>query len=379
MTARALDRVQVNLLFGPGLPIPAGREMIESLQQATIREDADGPGGFELTFHIGRRSSLLDLLLSVGTGPVPLMRFVVTVTVGGSSAVLIDGLMTNHRLNSGGSGAGTTLTVMGKDLTAAMDFIEFTGLPYPALPAEGQVALILLKYAFLGIVPKIIPSPLADISLPIDKIPTHQGTDLAHINRLAEETGYVFYLEPGPVPGVSAAYWGPEIKLGPPQPALNVDMDAHTNVETISFSFDNERNRLPMIVIHPKETKIPIPIPVPDVTPLNPPLGALRPIPHGLQMIDSGTKYSPVRAALVALGKAARFSEVVSASGSLDVLRYGRVLRARKLVGVRGAGRQFDGLYYVRGVTHTLERGKFSQSFELSRNGLFSTIPNVPA
>lgn len=379
MSGRAVDRIQINLLFGPGAPVPAGREMIESLQQATIREDADGASGFELTFQVGRRSNLLDLLLSTGTGPVPLMRFVVIVTVGGLSTVLIDGLMTNHRLSAGESGSGMTLTVLGKDLTAAMDFIEFTGLPYPALPAEGQVALILLKYAFLGIVPKIIPSPLVDIPLPVEKIPSHQGTDLAHIRRLAERVGYVFHVEPGPAPGVSAAYWGPEIKAGVPQPSLNVDMDAHTNVDSMSFSFDNERNRLPMITILPKETKVPIPIPVPDVTPLNPPLGALRPVPHGLQMVDGASKESPVAAAMVALAKAARFSEAVSASGTLDVLRYGAVLRARRLVGVRGAGRQFDGLYYVRGVSHTLARGKFTQSFELSRNGLFSTVPTVPA
>jgi hypothetical protein len=61
------------------------------------------------------------------------------------------------------------------------------------------------------------------------------------------------------------------------------------------------------------------------------------------------------------------------------VLRYGRVLKARKLVGVRGAGPAFDGLYYVRGVTHNLKRGEYKQSFTLSRNGLLSTVQQVPA
>ena len=39
------------------------------------------------------------------------------------------------------------------------------------------------------------------------------------------------------MPGTNIAYWGPEIKVGVPQPALNYDMDAHTNVESLSFSF----------------------------------------------------------------------------------------------------------------------------------------------
>jgi hypothetical protein len=68
----------------------------------------------------------------------------------------------------------------------------------------------------------------------------------------------------------------------------------------------------------------------------------------------------------------------VTGSGSLDVLRYGRLLKARQLVGVRGAGMAFDGLYFVKSVTSTMKRGEFKQSFELTRNGLVSITPTVP-
>jgi len=61
------------------------------------------------------------------------------------------------------------------------------------------------------------------------------------------------------------------------------------------------------------------------------------------------------------------------------VVRYGRVLRARQLVGVRGAGAAFDGLYYVKSVTHTIKHGNYKQDFTLVRNGLLSTVPRVPA
>ena len=84
-------------------------------------------------------------------------------------------------------------------------------------------------------VPLIIPSIMIDIPLPIDQIPAQQGTDLQYIRYLAEQVGYVFYIDPGPVPGTSNAYWGPQIKVGPVQPALNVDMDAYTNVESLHF------------------------------------------------------------------------------------------------------------------------------------------------
>jgi hypothetical protein len=59
---------------------------------------------------------------------------------------------------------------------------------------------------------------------------------------------------------------------------------------------------------------------------------------------------------------------VISASGTLDVQRYGQILRARSLVGVRGAGMAYDGHYYVKSVTHNIKRGEYKQSFTLSRN-----------
>ena len=62
-----------------------------------------------------------------------------------------------------------------------------------------------------------------------------------------------------------------------------------------------------------------------------------------------------------------------------DVVRYGHILKARQLVGVRGTGLAYDGLYYVKSVTHKIKRGEYKQSFELSRNGLISTVPRVAA
>jgi hypothetical protein len=68
----------------------------------------------------------------------------------------------------------------------------------------------------------------------------------------------------------------------------------------------------------------------------------------------------------------------VKGRGKLDVVRYGRPLKARELVGVRGAGPAFDGLYFVESVTDDIQRGEYTQSFTLGRNGLVSTTPRVP-
>ena len=78
------------------------------------------------------------------------------------------------------------------------------------------------------------------------------------------------------------------------------------------------------------------------------------------------------------LAEASRSADAVTGDGTLNVTRYGRVLKARQLVGVRGAGLAFDGLYYVNSVTTNIKRGEFKQSFKLSRNALVSITPRVP-
>jgi hypothetical protein len=189
----------------------------------------------------------------------------------------------------------------------------------------------------------------------------------------------VFYLDPGPQAGMSVAYWGPQIKVGPVQPTLAVDADAYSNVEQLQFTFQSDRKVLPIVVIQEPNSKLSIPITVGDITPLNPPLGAIPPIPKGIEIIKGAAKWSAMRAALIAMAKASTNAEAVSAQGSLNVLRYGRVLKARKLVGVRGVGTAFDGLYYVRSVTHHIKRGEYKQDFELTRNGLVSTLGSIPS
>ena len=77
---------------------------------------------------------------------------------------------------------------------------------------------------------------------------------------------------------------------------------------------------------------------------------------------------------MIGLTKAARSAEAVTATGSLNVVRYGQVLKARRLVGLRGVGDAFDGLYYVKSVTSKIKRGEFKQDFTLTRNGLISTF-----
>jgi hypothetical protein len=80
------------------------------------------------------------------------------------------------------------------------------------------------------------------------------------------------------------------------------------------------------------------------------------------------------------MAKAAQANKApVKIKGDLDVSRYGRLLQPHKMVGLRGFGAAFNGLHYVEMVKTIFAPGSLTQSFELTRNGLLSTVEKVPA
>jgi hypothetical protein len=367
----------LTLMIGPLVPIPAPKSVLDALTSVEVQSHTDGPSGFTLTFTMSSRSPLHTLFLIAGT-QVPL-RVIIILTINGAANVLMDGMITNQEMSPGSKPGESTLTVIGEDLTRAMNFIDFTGVPYPGMSPDARVALIILKYSMFGMIPLVIPSPFSDVPIPVDRVPKHQGTDLNYVRKLAREVGHVFYVDPGPIPGANVAYWGPEIKVGVPQPALNLDMDVHTNVEQLSFNFDSSMGKLPIVFIQNSFTRIAIPIPIPNLNPLQPPLGLIpTPIPNITTMTETA-KLSPIAALGRGLAEAASSADAVTGHGTLDAIRYGRLLKSRKLVGVRGAGMAFDGLYFVKSVTTRLKQGELKQDFSLTRNGLVSITPRVPA
>jgi len=378
-----LKNVQLTLMIGPIVPLTPPRAVIDALVSVEVKIDDGADSGFQIVFSVDKRSPLQILFLLTGGMPLLFMRCVIVATVNGTANVLIDGVITNNQISPGDKGSNWTLTITGRDLTALMDQSDPSGFPFPACPREARVALLLAKYAFFGVIPLVIPSVVIDVPLPIEQIPSQQGTDLKYIRQMADDVGYVFYIDAGPVPGTSTAYWGPQIKFGAVQPTLGVDSDAYTNVESLHFTFDQEKNRLPIVYVYIEEAGITIPIPIPPITPLNPPLGAIPPIPVNLLPPDLKpfrndlAKLPVPQAIMIGMAEASKNADVVTATGSLDVTRYGGVLGARKLVGVRGAGPAFDGLYYVKSVTHKIKRGEYKQDFTLTRNGLVSTVSTV--
>jgi hypothetical protein len=369
----------LTLLAGPMVPLPAPKPLIDALTSVEVEVSATGRSGFQLTFTLADNSILQSFFLLTASSPIPLLRVVIVVTLGGLPQAIMDGIVEHHEVVPDAMRGSSRLVVSGHDLSALMDLVDFTGLPYPGMPPDVRVLTILGKYAGFGIIPEVMPVPVPDIDVPVEKTRSQKETDFAYIDQLAREVGYVFYIEPGPVPGTSTAYWGPQIKAGIPQPSLNVNLDAWTNVENLTFHYQPKSAVMPIVFIQDPTTKVSIELPIPPITPLNPPLGLAVPSPQKFEPMNDTAKQSPAQALMRGMARASDSADVVTGEGSLDVLRYGRILNARSLVGVRGAGLAFDGLHYVGSTKHHIRPGEYKQDFTLRRNALISNLPIVPA
>ena len=366
--------IRLLLWTGRSVPVPAPTAALEALEDVEVTNDAGGPDGFRLTFNVGKRPTGEYEL--VGEPALqPMSRVVIGVVVGARPEVLCDGLVTHHQMQATWEPGRSLFTVIGRDLTQALDLKEEDD-EYPNQPDWLIVSQVLARprYAAYGLVPT--PTPTTDVPLELFRVTRQHETDLAFVRRLAEANGHVFYIEPVTF-GVNRAYWGPEVRTGIPQPALKVDLGEATNVRTLDVSHDAlAPEGVAGTFVDPVLKQ---PWPLPQLPSLRfPPLAARTAPTLRTRRLRSTARKTPAEAATAVVAAVSTTPEPVTATGETDGVRYGHVLRARRLVGVAGAGLTSDGFYYVRRVTHRLRQGEWTQSFTLSREGTGTLSPVVP-
>ena len=364
--------VRLVLLLGDTVPLPAPYEVMTALSRAEVTMDASGADGFQLTFQLSK-DTVADYGLVLTGALDPFKRVIIAVVMGVLPEVLIDGVITHHQLDPGQEPGSATLTVTGKDLTQLMD-LERKNEEFPNQPDFVIAGRVLASYARYGVVPS--PAPTTDVPISLQRTPRQADeTDLAFLKRMATRNGYVFFVEPVTF-GVSTAYWGPEVRASLPQPALTTGGGPSANTKSLRFSQDP---------LAPVATRVSFVEPFTGMVITLPALPSLKLPPLSASPVqarrtgpsrDTG-QANPAQAALASAAAATSAPDAVTGEGEVDSVRYGHALRARKLVGVRGAGLSYDGLYYVQNVTHSISPGEYKQSFSLSREGTTSTVPAV--
>ncbi|MFT3769514.1 MAG: hypothetical protein QM820_29095 [Minicystis sp.] len=362
--------IRLLVWMGRTIPTPPPPGLLDVLGEVEVTNDARSGDGFRLTFSVTK--GLLDYDAITSGALEPMTRVIIAAVMGVVPEVLIDGVITHTQLAPSSEPGASTLTVMGRDLRVALD-LEERSAKYENQPDFIIFNQLVLRYPQYGLVP--MATPTTSIPIMLQRTPWQAETDLAFIERMAQRNGYVFYIEPATV-GVNTAYFGPQIRAGLPQPALTLNMGADTNLKSISFSNDALApvGATGKFVEPFTRTALPIP-PLPSLR--VPPLAAMPAQPLRTRIARDAAHEGPTDAALTVLAATMNAPDPLRAQGELDGVRYGSVLRARRLVGVRGAGYAHDGFYYVERVTHLIRRGAYTQQFSLSREGTGALLPVV--
>jgi hypothetical protein len=367
------------LLIGPTVPLPAPLFLTNSLKSVEVTNTDEGRDGFQITFSAGRSAVVdaIDYPLLSSQLLKPLNRVIIMVTVGIVPKVLIDGVITHIQLIASNDPGQSTVLVTGEDVGVVMD-MEEKSETYPNQPDPIIVTRIIAKYAKYGLVPMVIPPVGLDVPLITDRIPSQHSTDLSYITELARSHGYVFYIEPQ-APGVSTAYWGPLNLAGIPQRALSVNMGPDSNVDSVNFEYNSLTPKMVNGSLQDRMTNVVVPVETfaPTLLPLSsqPAWLANQPNVRVEKFRQSGLNI--VQAFGRAQAEVDMSMDVLVANGEMDSLRYGEILQPRRLVGLRGAGYAHDGLYYVKRVTHTIKVGEYKQRFTLVREGFGSITPVI--
>jgi len=369
----------MTLLIGQSVPVPAPPTLMDVLDTVEVTHSDAERSGFQITFRAPRDPfSFIDYPIVANPLLRPGNRVILMVVLGVIPEVLFDGIITHQQLSPSAEPGATTFAITGEDVTVAMDREE-KAVEHLAQPEVVIALKIIASYARYGLIPVVIPPPSFDAPIPVDRTPVQRATDLGYLVEMAERYAYVFYVTPGPAPGMNTAYWGPPRRVSVPQPAITVDMAPDTNVSSISIQNNAADVTTVEGAVQDRQTNKKVPVRTMAST--RPPLalfsGLANPALRGVRAYKAEGGRTATQATAEAQGQTEASTDIVKVEGELDMSRYGGLLKARALVGVRGLGFTYDGLYYVQSVTSSVTRKGFTQKFTATREGTGSTVPVV--
>lgn len=367
--ATTLKGVQLFLNVGQSNPRPASYDVMTALSRVEVTDGTrEQDGGFELTFTLGRKQSSDYSLLQSDLCRVD-TRVVIGILLNGTRYTLISGVVALFQLQPSNDPGRSTLSVIGRSISDMMDREEKIAM-FPNQSDSSIVSTLLGDYARYDIGIKLVKNT-QDTPHENELVPRQRGTDLEFIQALAKRNGHVFYLTPSASgDGTSQAYWGPEDRSSSPLPALNMNMGYFTNILSLSFSQDTQTSVNTKGTYFDPKTKTGSSIPPASEDTKEKSL-ARTPAPRLRTILLNGTaKYNEKEVATAGRAALMRNLAAVKGRGEVDTTLYPYILQAGKVVSVRGAGSLYDGSYYIEHITHSLERGKYTQSFQLAREGV---------
>jgi phage protein D len=202
-----------------------------------------------------------------------------------------------------------------------------------------------------------------------DHTEMQRGTDIQFLQSLAQRNGYECYVELNPESGIVEGHFHKPRLQQSPQGVLTVNMGGATNVNSFQANFDMLQAttaKAANVDVHSSDQESTDSDSAEDKS-----MGSASTVPahNPRQVLISGTGLTDTgELQTAAQAEVDRSAFAITAEGEVNTVAYGDVLRAKRPVLVRGAGKQFSGIYYVQRVTHTFTGDGYTQHFSLKRN-----------
>lgn len=374
-----MQGINIQILLGKKkAETKAPRAIIESIRSIQITKSDEGRDGFQISLALGRNS--LSSLLKGGQLAnadllKPSCRVILIVFFNTSRKVLLDGIITHHQYSPSRTAGESTLTITGEDVSIILDKEERHTTHKGSINSVINNILNSGDYSNYGFSPLIADVPDAD------KGERKQiESDLKFILKYAQDYNCIFYVEPADTLGKNLVYWGPANRKTLGNKDLLFDMGSFTNILSINFQYNSLKPELVVGTIKDKDNDKVEEIVITDST-----LSSLVSNKSPLAFADKKdfkTRWLKLDKPMTTAEAYTRaqdetdksFEEIVTASGELDSLQYGDIIKPRSLVNLKGVAPEYQGKYYVKSVTHNFKRGEYKQSFNLTREGLDSAI-----
>jgi phage protein D len=347
--------------------VPAGEELLQAIRQIEVEDHADMADMMRLQIAIGVKDGCSAWSV-VDEDIFPrLAALRIDVAVGsGRSETLINAYVVETNATFANQPGGSTLNVVAMDPSVLMTLDERVK-SWPNM-ADSDVANSIFSGADYRFTP--IVDTTSWRRQETEQTLIQRGTDIQFLQELARRNGFEVYVETNGFTGqVEGHFHTPRLDQ-PPQGTLSVNMRDATNVNSFNARYDMmqavEATATGLDVSSREDQQS-------EVTSSRlSALGARAPLGGG----DRPRRVLPSRTGLVRTGELQAFAQAVAdrsslaitADGALNTVAYGGVLRAKRPVMVRGAGRQFSGTYYVQSVNHVLTADSYEQNFTLTRN-----------
>jgi phage protein D len=344
---------------------PASPELIDVIQRLEVEDHAEMADMVRLSVAIAIRDGCGSWNVVDENTFQRLTKLRIDVNVGsGKTEPLIEAYVIETNADFANQPGQSLLNVVAMEPTAKMN-LEEKVRPWPNM-ADSDIAEQIFRDCKFNTDNIDQTQPTRDEN---DHTEMQRGTDIQFLQRLAQRNGFEIYVELNPETGVVEGHFhAPRLQQNP-QGVLSVNMGSATNVNSFHARFDMVQPATAQahnIDIHSSEQQT-----GQSDSQQDKPLGSAPTVPAGdaRQVLISGTGLSDTgELQTAAQAEVDRTSWAITAEGEVNTVAYGDVLRAKRPVLVRGAGRQFSGIYYVERVLHSFTGDGYTQQFSLRRN-----------